>query len=600
MAEQFASKRNLKFMLYEVFNAEELTQYEYYQDHSRETFDMIIDTMWKMGTDFLYPLFQELDKNPPQFVDGQAKVNPATREFMKMCGEGGWINANWSYEDGGQQVPMLVSFVNSFIMAAANCGLSGFPALTTGAANLILNFGSQELKDLYLEKMVSGQWQGTMALTEPDAGSSLADIKTMAEDTGEGYYKIKGQKIFISAGDTDATDNTVHLMLAKIKGAPAGVKGISLFVVPKYRFTRDGGLERNDIVCSGIEHKMGFKGSPICTLNMGENNDCHGYLVGQPHMGLTYMFQMMNEARIGVGIAAVAKATAAYYDALEYTKQRLQGRKANQKDPSSPQVPLIEHADIRRMLLFQRAICEGGLSLALQLSKYDDLVKVGVEPEKHELLIDFLVPMVKSFPAEYGILSTSAAMQCLGGYGYCQDFPVEQHFRDVRIDPIHEGTTGIQAQDLLGRKATMKNGKAYKLFVEEVQKVIAAAREIPELKPQADTLAQGLEVMNDVTGYLFGVQKEKGAEEFLADATLYLEMAGLLAVGWQWLQQGVIAYNALENQPSEGDAKFYRGKLHTLKYYFTYELPRVNTLAHVLKTSQGLTANMDISLFDEE
>ncbi len=600
MAEQFASKRNLKFMLYEVFNVEELTQYEFFQDHSRETFDMIIDTIWKMGTDFLYPLYQELDKNPPQFVDGQAKVNPATREFMKMCGEGGWINANWSYEDGGQQVPLIISFVNSLIMTAANCGLSGFPALTTGAANLILNFGSQELKDFYLEKLINGEWQGTMALTEPDAGSSLADIKTVAEDTGEGYYKIKGQKIFISAGDTDATDNTIHLMLGKIKGAPAGVRGISLFVVPKYRFTKDGELERNDIVCSGIEHKMGFKGSPICTLNMGEENDCHGYLLGQPHMGLAYMFQMMNEARIGVGIGAVGKATAAYYDALEYTKERLQGRKAKQKDPTTPQVPLIEHADIRRMLLFQRAVCEGGLSLALQLSKYVDLASVGVDSDRHNLLVDFLVPIVKTFPSEYGILSTSAAMQCLGGYGYCQDFPVEQHFRDVRIDPIHEGTTGIQAQDLLGRKVTMKKGLAYKLFMEEANKVIAVAREIAELKPQAEILAQGLEVMDDVTSYLLGVQKERGTEEFLADATLYLDMVGLLAIGWQWLQQGIAAYNALEGQASDGDTKFYRGKLQTLKYYFVYEVPRVNSLAQVLKTSEGLTANMDVSLFDEE
>ena len=312
------------------------------------------------------------------------------------------------------------------------------------------------------------------------------------------------------------------------------------------------------------------------------------------------MFQMMNEARIGVGIGAVGKATAAYYDALEYTKQRLQGRKASQKDPSTPQVPLIEHADIRRMLLFQRAVCEGGRSLALQLSKYVDLSKVGVEPEKHDLLVDFLVPIVKSFPSEYGILSTSAAMQCLGGYGYCQDFPVEQHFRDIRIDPIHEGTTGIQAQDLLGRKTTMKKGEAYRLFMAEVNRTIAEALEIPELKTQAEILARGLEVMNDVTSYLLEVRKEKGPEEFLADANLYLEMTSLLAIGWQWLLQGIIAYRALQNQPSEGDAKFYRGKLITLKYFFTYEIPRVNSLAHVLKTSQGLTANMDISLFDEE
>ena len=223
-----------------------------------------------------------------------------------------------------------------------------------------------------------------------------------------------------------------------------------------------------------------------------------------------------------------------------------------------------------------------------------------MEPEKHDLLVDFLVPIVKSFPSEYGILSTSAAMQCLGGYGYCQDFPVEQHFRDIRIDPIHEGTTGIQAQDLLGRKTTMKKGEAYRLFMAEVNRTIAEALEIPELKTQAEILARGLEVMNDVTSYLLEVRKEKGPEEFLADANLYLEMTSLLAIGWQWLLQGIIAYRALQNQPSEGDAKFYRGKLITLKYFFTYEIPRVNSLAHVLKTSQGLTANMDISLFDEE
>jgi len=488
----------------------------------------------------------------------------------------------------------------SFVLAAANCGMTGFPMLTTGAANLIRVFGSQELKDCYLEKMMAGEWQGTMALTEPGAGSSLADIASTAEDTGKGYYKIKGQKIFISCGDTDATDNTIHLMLARIKGAPAGVKGISLFVVPKFRFIEDGSLERNDILCAGLEHKMGFKGSPICTLNMGEEGDCWGYLVGEANMGLAYMFQMMNEARIGVGIAAVGKATAAYYDALEYTKQRLQGRKANQKDPSSPQVPLIEHADIKRMLLFQRAVCEGGLGLGLQLAKYTDLAEVGQDKEKYELLIDFMVPMVKTFPAEYGILSTSAAIQCLGGYGYCSDFPVEQHFRDIRIDPIHEGTTGIQAQDLLGRKSTMKKGAAYRLFMEEAGKTIAAAAVIPEFKLQADTLAQGLQIMNDVATYLFGVQKEKGAEEFLADATLYLEMVSLLAVGWQWLMQGIVAYNALQGQPTQGDERFYLGKLQTLKYFFTYEIPRVNSLAHVIKTSQGLTANMDVSLFEEE
>lgn len=387
-------------------------------------------------------------------------------------------------------------------------------------------------------------------------------------------------------------------MLAKIKGAPDGVKGISLFVVPKYRFAEDGKLEYNDVSCDGFEHKMGAKGCPACQLSMGDNYDCRGYLVGEPHMGLPYMFQMMNEARIGTGIAAVAKATAAYYASLEYAQQRLQGRKPTQKDPSSPQLPLIEHTDIRRMLLFQRSVVEGGLSLALQLSKYLDLATAGVEPEKHELLVDFLVPIVKTFPSENGVLSVSAAMQCLGGYGYCRDFPIEQYFRDIRIDPIHEGTTGIQGMDLLGRKTTMKKGKAYKLFLQEVNVTVAAAREIPELKPQADALARGLAVMNDVTVYLLGLAEKGKTEEFLADSTLYLEMVGLLAIGWQWLIQGIVAYKGLQGGVPESNANFYNGKLLTLKYFFTYELPKVDGLAHVMKNSQGLIVNLDPKLFE--
>ena len=598
MAERFASKRDVEFLLYEVFRVQDLTRYDYFQDHSRDTFDMILNTFWKVANDFLFPLFQEMDANPPRYIDGQAKVHPAAREFMKMCGDGGWVNSNWSYENGGQQVPFLLSFGANLFLIAANSAMTIYLGLTTGAANLILNFGSQELKDLYLEPMISGRWQGTMALTEPDAGSSLADIKTAAEDTGLGYYKIKGKKIFISAGDTDATDNTVHLMLAKIKGAPDGVRGISLFVVPKYRLAGDGKLEYNDVSCDGFEHKMGAKGCPACQLSMGDNNDCRGYLVGEPHMGLPYMFQMMNEARINTGIGALGKATAAYYASLEYAQQRLQGRKPTQKDPSSPQVPLIKHADIRRMLLFQRAVIEGGLSLALQLSKYLDLVTAGVEPEEHELLVDFLVPVVKTFPSEYGVLSVSAAMQCLGGYGYCRDFPIEQYFRDIRIDPIHEGTTGIQGMDLLGRKTTMKKGKAYKLFLREASQTVTTARGIPELKPQAEVLARGLEVMNDVTGHLLELAGRGQTEEFLADSTLYLEMVGLLAIGWQWLIQGIVACQGLQGEVSATDANFYQGKLVTLKYFFAYELPKVDSLAQVMKHSQGLTVNLDPHLFE--
>jgi len=465
MAQQFFSRRNIRFLLYEVLNVEELIAYDHFKDHSRETFEITIDTMSKIAADIMYPIFQEMDAEPPRFENGIAHVHPGVRPFMRACGAGGWVNPTMAYEFGGQQVPSMVNFVTQFIMVAANYSLSAYVILTAGAANLLMAFASGELQQQYMLPMLAGEWQGTMALTEPNAGSSLADIKTVAADTGQGYYLIKGQKIFITGGSTDATDNTVHMMLARIKGAPAGVKGISLFVVPKYRVGLQGELEPNDIVCTGIEHKLGYKGCPACQLAMGDNNDCRGYLVGEPGRGLSYMFQMMNEERINVGSGALAKATAAYYASLEYCKERRQGRKLSDKNPDSPQTPIIDHADIKRLLLFQRAVAEGSLALALQVSKYMDLARVGVDQEKNELLVDFLVPVVKTYPSEMGILSTSAAIQCLGGYGYCHDFPVEQYYRDVRIDPIHEGTTGIQGQDILGRKVTIQQCRADKLLM---------------------------------------------------------------------------------------------------------------------------------------
>ena len=586
-------------MLYEVFHAPELIQYDFYKDQSPETFEIMINTVWKLAEDFMYPVFKEMDAAPPQYLGGRAEVHPAVRNYLKQCGQGGWINAPWSYADGGQQVPFLVNFAISFIMSAANAPMTIFRGLTAGAMNLILNFGSPELKESYLGKMADGEWQGTMALTEPDAGSSLSDIKTTAEDTGRGYYLIRGKKIFISAGDTNATDNTVHLMLAKMKGAPAGVKGISLFAVPKYRFAAQRDLEYNDVALDGIEHKMGSKGCPACLLSMGDNGNCRGYLIGEANMGLFYMFQMMNEARIDTGIISTAKVTAAYHTSLEYSGQRLQGRKPTQKDPASPQIPIIEHADIRRMLLFQRAVCEGSLSLALQLATYLDLVKAGVDAEKNELLVDFLTPIVKTFPSEYGIHSTSAAMQCLGGYGYCRDFPVEQYFRDIRIDAILEGSTGIQGLDLLGRKITMKQGKAYRLFLQEVNRTIASARLLPELASAADEVARGMEALENVTAFLLELQKQGRTEEFLADATLYLELTGILTIGWQWLIQGLSAMQALKLGVTEKDSHFYEGKLQVLRYFAAYELPRMDGLARVIKNSRGLTTRMETRLFED-
>lgn len=602
MAERFANRRDIKFLLEEVFDIESLTKYEYYQDHSLDTFNMIIDTAWKIGTDLCYPALQDMDKNPPRYEDGQAKVHPAVRAFLDEIGAGGWINADWDYESGGQQLPNIVKFVFGFLFMGANYSIGAYQLLTAGAANILNTFASESLKNKYLDKLCAAEWQGTMALTEPDVGSSLGDLASSAEATEQGYYLIKGKKIFISAADTSACENTVHMLLARIKGAPKGVKGISLFVVPKFRLEDDGQLVYNDISCDGIEHKLGYKGSPIGQLTMGENNDCRGYLIGEPGRGLGYMFHMMNEERINVGIGAVGKATAAYYASLEYASQRLQGRSPAEKNPDSPMIPIIEHADIKRMLLMQKSIVEGGLSICLQVAKYQDMAKVSQnkeEKEKYDLLVELLVPIVKTFPSEAGILSTSAAIQCLGGYGFCQDFPVEQHFRDIRIDTIHEGTTCVQGQDLLGKKISMKNGKALNLFIEEVSKTLQKAQDFDNLKPLADQLSEALNELDGVTKYLQGLAAQGETEVFLADAVLYLEMFGLIAVSWQWLVQAITALKALNNQAGmlESDQLFYQGKMFTCRYFFSYELNKIYGIKLRLMSNDPITVQMDSRFF---
>jgi len=601
MADKFLSEKNLKFLLYDVFDATSLIQYPYYAEHSKEMFDMILETAMKIGRDMLKPCFEEMDKVPPEFVDGKVKVHPIVRDLMKEFGEGGWIASVAPFELGGQQLPHLVALVHGFIFAAANYSGSVYPFLTTEAALLIGSFGSQELKEAYLPNMFSGKWQGTMALTEPQAGSSLADINTTAEPTDEGYYKIRGQKIFISGSDHDGVDNVVQLLLAKIKGAPPGVKGLSLFVLPNKRIGKNGELIPNDVNISGIYHKLGYRGCPINQLSLGEEDDCRGYLVGEPNKGLSYMFQMMNAARISVGLGAAAIGSAAYYASLEYAKERPQGRKSTDKDPIRPQVPIIEHADVKRMLLFQRAIVEGSLSLLFQCSKYFDLAHVtsGEGKEKYSLLLDLLTPVAKSYPSEMCILTCSQGLQILGGYGYCDEFPLEQYYRDVRIHPIHEGTTGIHGITLLGRNITMKNGKAYQLYLDEVQKAVQEADGMVDLKPYAQELSIALEKLQEVTSHLLGVANTENQEVFLADATLYLELFSIVSIAWQWLIQAIVAQKALKANTVQEDTRFYEGKMYTFKYFFGYELPKVEGLRKRLFKSDGLTVEMQADHFDD-
>ena len=483
MAVKFVSEKNLRFLLYEVLDAESLIRYPYFQEHNGETFDMVLDTALKIGRDLLHPCLREMDQNPPTLIDGQVRVHPMVKTFMTECGEGGWIGAHAAFERQGQQLPTMITNAFMFIFGAANYSASVYPMLTTGAAHLIESFGSEELMETFVPHMFAGQWQGTMALTEPQAGSSLAEVTTQAEPTDNGYYKIRGQKIFISASDHDGVENIVHLMLARIQGAPPGVRGISLFVVPKLRLDAQGQLTPNDVNVAGLYHKLGYRGAPITQLSMGENDDCRGYLVGEANKGLSYMFQMMNEARIGVGVGAAGNCLCRILCRAPIHQGKTAGSKTHGKRPYSD--PRFSSSNTRTSSV---CCCSSARWSKAPFLSSSNVRSMRTWPESLKgrstksilCCSTFSTPVAKTYPSEMGIVSVSQALQCLGGYGYCDEFPVEQFYRDARIHPIHEGTTGIQALDLLGRKVVMQNGAGFLLFLEEVRNTTQPRHGRPE------------------------------------------------------------------------------------------------------------------------
>lgn len=588
----FYSKKHLRFLLNQVHQVDQLLQHPLYQHHDKETIELFLDATEDVAKEYLFPIFTEMDRDEPQLVDGRIRVHPNMRNIMKVMGEGGWISCAAPFEHGGNLLPVTVMYAASFVMGCANYSVTAFPFLSMGAAGLILSFGNEEQKQKYVPPVFEGKWQGTMALTEPEAGSSLTDVVSSAKPIGNGKYKMNGQKIFISCGDHDAVDNVIHLMLARIEGAPDGIKGISLFIVPRERIDENGQLISNDVQTAGLYHKMGYKGAPIAHLSFGENDNCIGELVGEPNKGLSYMFQMMNEARISVGLHATSIATAAYYASLQYTRERNQGRPVTAKDPALPPVPIVQHADVRRLLLAQKSFVEGALSLELQCSMYEDLTRVceGEEKEKYKLLLDTLTPIAKSYPSETGCLSTSWALQCLGGYGFTKDFPLEQYYREVRIHPIHEGTTAIHGMDLLGRKIMAKNGQAVMYLAQEIMKEISTAKKDPETAAYAEQLEKSLGIVQNTTMHLFGVAQKEGPVAFLSDATLYLEMLGIIAMSWQWLK---IANVAKKEIIENGADTFMQSKITCLKYFYEYELIKVGYFSKRLNSLTRITTSLN-------
>ncbi len=590
----YMSIDHLRFVLYELLDVPQLCSLERYQDHDKESFDIMIDSTKTWADNMFYPTFKEMDEDPAVYDNGKIKVHPVVGELMKYAGENGAIGSTFSYDHGGLQLPHTMSVALSHIMQSANNSLPGYIGLTTGAANLIVTFGTPELTERFVPKMVQGKWAGTMCLTEPQAGSSLSDITTSAVPQEDGSYKIKGQKIFISGGDHEYCENFVHLVLARIEGAPSGTKGISLFVVPKHLDQADGSLVSNDVATVGDFQKMGQKGYCTTHLVFGEKDTCQGWLVGPENKGLRCMFQMMNGARIDVGLMATSVATAAYYASLQYAKERPQGRRilANGvKNVAEEQTTIINHPDVRRMLLLQKAVVEGSLAVLTQASVYYDLSEEGPEEdrERYHDLTEILTPIAKTYPSEMGRTAVNAGLQILGGYGFCTEFPLEQYSRDIRIMSLYEGTTGIQSLDLLGRKVTMKNGAAMKALTQELIATIKEASTYEPLHDYAGQLKAASKDMEQTLMHLLQYAMSGDHERFIADATIFMEYMGNVVLAWQWLKMGTTAHIKLQGGNGAFSTEFYQAKLHTMKYFYKYELSKNKGLAEILRHPEAIT-----------
>ncbi len=593
MSNPLLSDRNVEFLLYEVLDVEKrLCALPAFADHGRDTFDLYLAAARRLARDVLLPSYRAIDAEPPRLVDGRVRVHPRLREIYPQLVALGLTNATRPVAVGGQQLPVTVSSLAAAYLQAGNLSAAGYVGLTAAAAHLLEEFGTPALRERFMRKMYAGEWTGTMALTEPHAGSSLADVTTRATPTSDGHYLISGAKIFISGGDHDLTENVVQMTLARIDGAPAGIKGVSLFAVPNRREAADGTLIDNDVRVAGLVHKIGWRGLPSAILSYGERGDCRGWLVGAEHQGIRHMFQMMNEARIMVGMNGVATASVAYYESLAYAMTRLQGRPPTAK-ASGPQVPIIEHADVRRMLLRQKAIVEGGLALLAATSLYADLAAHAVdeaERRRAQLLVDLLTPVAKSFPAEWGFESNALAVQIHGGYGYSSEYPVEAWLRDQKLNSLHEGTTGIQSLDLLGRKVVADGGRALGLFLEELGAAAPRARRAGFDAPLCDRLDEAARLVGETTQALGARGLSGDVDGMLLHSADYLAMFGIVAVAWQWALQAAVACEALA--AGRGPREFYEGKRAAARYWLATELPRAGV--HAALCTSGERSYADV------
>jgi alkylation response protein AidB-like acyl-CoA dehydrogenase len=570
--------RNLNFMLKQVYPIAAFCRYTQFAQHSAADFDAIISLAHELALKKFLPHNRASDLQEPELHEGKVSMIAEVKQALDAYAQAGFPAAVAELDDGGMALPFSVSLVCDALFASANVSTTGYVMLARGVANLLKAHGSDEQQKKYMQPILQGRFLGTMCLSEPQAGSSLGDIKTMAHAQADGSYRISGAKMWISGGEHDMSENIIHLVLAKIPGGPLGVKGISLFIVPKYLINEDGSVgAKNDVQCAGVNHKLGQRGIVNTFLKFGEQDQCVAYLVGKPHQGLAQMFHMMNEARIGVAVGAVMLGTAGYLYSLDYAKQRLQGRHPEQKDPTSPPVPIIEHADIKRMLLQQKTYTEGAFALAIFSANLVDQRNHATQSEKAteaNMLLELLTPILKAWSGQWCCKANDLAIQVLGGYGYTREYPVEQYYRDNRLNPIHEGANGIQAIDLLGRKVMLGNGRAFELFQQHVYRCIQQAVQIPSLKKMADDLAETMAQITRCTENLTAAMHKGQLRLALANASDYLNAMGHASIAWMWLNQAIHAQQCLSNAAMH-EHDFYQGKLQAARFFFEYELPSV-------------------------
>jgi len=607
-------RQTADFLLHDWLNVAALQQRARFAEHSRETFDAVLDMCEKLAADKFAPVNRLVDTEEPWFDGEKVHVPGAAVAAARAYAESGMLAAAQDYEMGGMQLPCVVEMAAHAFFSKAGIGVGGAGMLTSGNANLLMAHGSERQREVFARNEFAGRFFGTMCLSEPQAGSSLSDIVTRAVPDGAGAesdplgprYRLRGNKMWISNGEHELAENIVHLVLAKIPGPDGklvpGTRGISLFIVPKKLVDTEGRLtgERNDVALAGLNHKLGYRGIPNTLLNFGEGKypvrggaGAIGYLVGKPGEGLRCMFHMMNEARIAVGLGATMLGYAGYEASLDYARNRPQGRAMGPsgKDPAQPQIPIIRHADVRRMLLAQKSWCEGALALALYCARLVDELHTGAPEAAAEagLLLEMLTPIAKSWPSEWCLEANSLAIQVHGGYGYTRDFPVEQYWRDNRLNMIHEGTHGIQALDLLGRKVVMDGGKGLQLLAGTINATIQRALAVPELAGFANELAAALAEVGRATkaAWATGV-----AEEALANAVPYLQAFGHTVIAWIWLDVALCAHAKLGQGAAADDEAALRGKLAACRFFYRHDLPKVAAWLQVVASRDDTCRTM--------